>query len=338
MLSSLLITLREGIEAALIIGIIITYLIKINKSVYIKDIVLGIVLAILASIGTAWLFERIMGGFSGRSEEVFEGVVMLLAVSILTYMIIWMHHQAKNIAGNIREQVNAYLSHKQIYGLVFLGFISVYREGVETVLFFAALRAVEAASWLGGILGLVLAITLALLFFQTTRHFSLRAFFQFTGIFIILIAAGLFSHGIHDLQEAEIIPTVKEHLFDINPTIAYGKTEKTESFLAQPDWQQKVLGSPEGEEKLLLLQGLIRDDGPYRSKKYQPYKSLIREGWVKVKSPVRLAFHEDGIVGSSLKTLFGYNANPSLIGFLSYLLYYLGVYGLIRLSQHRLDQ
>jgi len=338
MLSSLLITLREGIEAALIVGIIITYLTKINKSIYIKDIILGIALAILASIGTAWLFARIMGGFNGRSEDIFEGVIMLLAVSILTYMIIWMHHQAKNIAGNIREQVNAYLSHKQIYGLVFLGFISVYREGVETVLFFAALRAVEAASWLGGILGLVLAITLAILFFQTTRHFSLRLFFQFTGIFIILIAAGLFAHGIHDLQEAEVIPIVKEHLFDINPTIIYGETKKIDSFLSQSDWKQKILKRPEGEEELILLQGLIRNNGIYRSKKYKPYKSLIREGWVEVKSPFRLAFHENGIGGSFLKALFGYNGNPSLIEFLAYFLYYLGVYGLIRLSLHRLDQ
>lgn len=338
MLSSLLITLREGIEAALIVGIIITYLTKINKSIYIKDIVLGIAMAILASVGTAWLFERIMGGFSGRSEETFEGVIMLLAVCVLTYMIIWMHHQAKNIAGNLREQVNTYISHKQIYGLVFLGFISVYREGVETVLFFAALRAAETASWLGGVLGLVLAVTLAILFFQTTRHFSLRAFFQFTGLFIILIAAGLFAHGIHELQEAEIIPIVKEHLFDINPTITYGRTKKTEPFLSRPDWRQVILKRPEGEEEVLLLQELIQNNGLYQSKKYKPYKNLIQEGLVEVKSPFRLAFHEKGAIGGFLKALFGYNGNPSLIEFLAYLLYYLGVYGLMRLSQHHLDQ
>jgi len=265
-------------------------------------------------------------------------VIMLLAVCILTYMIIWMHHQAKNIAGNLRDQVNAYLNHKQIYGLVFLGFISVYREGVETILFFAALQAAEAASWLGGMLGLVLAITLAILFFQTTRHFSLRSFFQFTGLFIILIAAGLFAHGIHDLQKAKVIPTVKEQLFDINPTITYGETKKIESFLSRPDWQQKILKRPEGEEELLLLQGLNRNNGIYRSKKYKPYKSLIREGLVEVKSPFRLVFHENGTGGSFLKALFGYNGNPSLIEFLAYFLYYLGVYGLIRLSLHRLDQ
>ncbi len=337
MLASLLITLREGIEAALIVGIIITYLSKINKSVYIKEVILGIVIAVFASAGTAWLFEKIMGGFRGRSENIFEGVIMLLAVSVLTYMIIWMHHQAKNIAGNLREQINAYITHRQIYGLAFLGFISVYREGVETVLFFAALRAADAASWIGGILGLLIAVILAILFFKTTQHFSLKRFFQLTGLFIILIAAGLFAHGIHELQEAGVIPTVKEHLFDINPTLTYSKTEKMDSFLSQPDWQKKIPGKNQ-EEVFTLIQSLIQNNGTYQSKEYKPYQPLIQEGWVRVESPFRLAFHENGIVGSFLKALFGYNANPSLIELLSYLLYYFGIYGLVRLSRHRLDQ
>ncbi|NOZ64559.1 MAG: hypothetical protein GXO71_06480 [Caldiserica bacterium] len=336
MLASLLITLREGIEAALIVGIIITYLSKINKSAYIKEVVLGIVIAVFASAGTAWLFEKIMGGFSGHSENIFEGVIMLLAVSVLTYMIIWMHHQAKNIAGNLKEQINAYISHRQIYGLAFLGFISVYREGVETVLFFAALRAADAASWIGGILGLLIAVILAILFFKTTRHFSLKRFFQVTGLFIILIAAGLFSHGIHELQEARIIPTVKEHLFDINPTITYGKTEKMGSLLSRPDWQKKIPGENQ-EEVFAFIQSLTRND-TYQSKKYKPYQPLIQEGWVEVKTPFRLAFHENGTVGSFLKALFGYNANPSLIELLAYLFYYFAIYVLVRLSRHRLDQ
>lgn len=341
MVASLLITLREGIEAALIIGIIITYLAKINQSRYIKTVIYGAITALLASGLTAWVFEKVLGGFEGRTEEIFEGIVMLVAVCVLTYMVIWMHHQARYIAGSIKHEIDTYISSRQIYGLAFMSFIAVYREGVETVLFFAALRSAEAAtSLLGGILGVILAVLLALAFFKAARGFSLKRFFQITGILLVLIAAGLFAHGIHELQEARVIPVIKEHLFDINPTITYHKTEKLDLLISDHDWQNKFLDKKYNQKEVALIENVIDDKGTYKSKTYDEYyKNLIDDGYIKVSTPFRLAFHEGGTIGSFLKAMFGYNGNPSLIEFMGYILYYLFIFGLLKLlSRHRMGQ
>lgn len=339
MIASLLITFREGVEAALIVGIIITYLSRINQSRYIKTSIYGVITALLASGLTAWFFEKVLGGFKGRSEELFEGIVMLIAVCVLTYMVIWMHHQARYIAGSVRHKIDTYISGRQIYGLAFLSFIAVYREGVETVLFFAALRSAEVdTSLLGGVLGIILAVLFTLAFFKTAKRFSLRRFFQITGILLVLIAAGLFAHGIHELQEAKVIPTIKEHLFDINPAITYEKTEILDSLISGHNWQDKFLGRKYGQNEVSFIENMIDNKGIYKSKTYKYYKNLIDDGYVKVSTPLRLAFHERGSIGSFLKAMFGYNGNPSLIEFMGYFLYYLFVFGLVKLSRHRMDQ
>lgn len=339
MLASLLITLREGVEAALIVGIVITYLVKINQSRYIKTSIYGVIIAILASVLTAWFFEKMLGGFAGRREDMFEGIVMLVAVGVLSYMVVWMHHQAKYIARGIKHKIDLYASKRQMYSLGFLCFVAVYREGVETVLFFAALKSAgTAASWLGGILGIVSAILFAFIFFTSTRRFSLRHFFQITGVFLVLIAAGLFAHGIHELQEAGVIPVIKEHIFDINPTIKYQKTEKLDLLISDSSWEDKFLESNYGEKEVDFVRNIINNAGTYRSKRYKYYKNLIDEGYIKVSTPFRLAFHERGAIGSFLKAMFGYNPNPSLIEFTSYILYYLFVLIFVRLSRHRMDQ
>lgn len=339
MVTSLLITLREGIEAALIVGIVITYLTKINQSRYIKTCICGVMAAILASILTALLFEKILGGFTGRAEEIFEGIVMLIAVCVLSYMVIWMHHQAKYVATSIKHKIDTYTSKRQIYSLGFLCFIAVYREGVETVLFFTALRSMgTATSWLGGILGIVIAVLLAFIFFTSTRRFSLRHFFQITGIFLVLIAAGLFARGIHELQEARVIPVIKEEIFDVNPAITYEKTAELDLLIKNHNWQDKFLDRKYGSQELRLIEDMINNDGIYKSKRYKHYKNLVDQGYIRVSTPLALAFHERGSVGSFLKAIFGYNGNPSLVEFAGYILYYLSVLTFMRLSKHKMDQ
>jgi len=340
MLVNLLIMLREGIETALVIGIIITYLAKINQSRYIKTIIYGAITALLASGLTAWVFEKILGGFEGRTEEIFGGIVTLVAVCVLTYMVIWMHHQARYIAGSIRREIDTYISSRQIYGLAFMSFIAVYREGVETVLFFTALRSAEVAtSLLGGILGVILAVLLALAFFKVTRGFSLKRFFQITGILLVLIAAGLFAHGIHELQEARVIPVIKEHLFDINPTITYHKTEKLDLLISDHNWQEKFLDRKYGQKEVALIENMVDHKGIYKSKTYEYYKNLIDDGYIKVSTPLRITFHEGGTTGNFLKAMFGYNGNPSLIESMGYILYYLFVFGLLKLlNRHKMGQ
>lgn len=340
MIVNLLIMLREGIETALVIGIIITYLAKINQSRYIKTIIYGVITALLASGLTAWVFEKILDGFEERSGEIFGGIVTLVAVCVLTYMVIWMHHQARYIAGSIRHEIDTYISSRQIYGLAFMSFIAVYREGVETVLFFTALRSAEVAtSLLGGILGVILAVLLALAFFKATRGFSLKRFFQITGILLVLIAAGLFAHGIHELQEARVIPVIKEHLFDINPTITYHKTEKLDLLISDHNWQEKFLDRKYGQKEVALIENMVDHRGIYKSKTYEYYKNLIDDGYIKVSTPLRITFHEGGTTGSFLKAMFGYNGNPSLIESMGYILYYLFVFALLKLlSRHKMGQ
>jgi len=252
MLNSLLITLREGLEAALIIGIILGYLSKINQKQFYKYIFIGIGLGVASSILTAILFERIAGGFEGRAEEIFEGIVMLVAVVILTTMIFWMNKQSNTIGVDVREKVEIAVGKRQSLGLIALAFVSIFREGIEIVLFMNAtvVNSSAESSLLGGILGLAIALIIAWIVFRTAVNINLKRFFQITGLFIIFISAGMLAGGIHELQEAGILPVFIEHVWDIN--------------------------------------GIL---------------------------------DEEGILGSFLKAMFGYNANPSIAEVIAYLAY-----------------
>lgn len=218
MAGAFLITLREALEAALIIGIVLGYLAKIGQTRWTSHVWVGTGLAVLASAATAYLFERLVGGFEGRSEEIFEGVVMLIAVVVLTSMILWMQRQARQIKGELQHRIDATLASGQVWGLSALAFFAVYREGVETVLFLkaAVLAGGTGGALVGGLLGILLAVAIAYLLFRTSVSFNLRQFFLITGSVLVLFAAGLLAHGIHELQEAGVVPVIIEHLWDMN--------------------------------------------------------------------------------------------------------------------------
>lgn len=218
MTSSLLIMLREGLEAALIIGIILGYLSKTGQSRLNRYVYAGTGLGIIASVITAVMFQLLAGGFEGRAEEIFEGVIMLIAVAVLTSMILWMQNQGKSIKGEIQEKIEEAITERKLLGLISLAFLSVFREGVEVVLFLNALFLQQGSSGaiIGSITGLALALAIAYIVFRTTANVDLRRFFIGTGTFLLLMAAGLLAHGIHELQEAGILPVIVEHLWDIN--------------------------------------------------------------------------------------------------------------------------
>lgn len=222
MLSSFFIAFREGLEAFLIIGIIISYLYKIGEIRYIKHVIFGSVAAIAVSIGLAYIFELFLGGFEGKVEEIFEGSIMLLAVIVLTYMLFWMNNQAKNIKSDIETSVDKAIDKGRIFSLFFLGFIVVLREGAETVLFFRALSFQSSSRELiiGGVIGIISSIVLALIFFVSTRKVNLSLFFRITAILIMFIAAGLLATSIHEFQEAGIIPVIKDNFYDISSFIS----------------------------------------------------------------------------------------------------------------------
>jgi len=219
MLGSLLITLREGLEAALIIGIILAYLDRTGNRKGFKHVWVGTTLAVALSIAAGAAIYLIAGEMSGAAEEIFEGLAMFLAAGILTWMIFWMRKQAVNIKAHLHAQVQSALTSGSSLALVLLAFFIVIREGIETVLFlFAATRVAESPALFtaGGLLGLVMAVLLGWSIYKGSAHLNLRAFFNVTSIVLIVFAAGLLAHGMHELHETNVIPPIIEHLWDIN--------------------------------------------------------------------------------------------------------------------------
>lgn len=222
MLSSFFISFREGLEAFLIIGIVISYLYKTGERSFIKHVIFGALSAIVLSVAIAYIFELLLGGFAGKTEQIFEGSVMLLAVVVLTYMIFWMNSQAKKVKSDIEISVDNAIGKKKIFSLFFLGFIIVLREGAETVLFFRAISFQTDSRGLivGGVIGIISAIALALVFFISTIKVNLSLFFRITGILVMFISAGLLSASVHEFQEAGVIPVIKGNVYNISNFIS----------------------------------------------------------------------------------------------------------------------
>jgi high-affinity iron transporter len=219
MLSVFLITLREGLEAALIIGIILAYLSATNNRQGFKPVWLGTSLAVLVSLIAGATVYLLAGELTGQAEEVFEGFAMFLAVGILTWMIFWMRKQAVDIKAHLQTKIESVLTSGSSLGLIVIAFVVVVREGIETVLFlFAATKVAESPLLftVGGLLGLVVAVGIGYSIYKGSSRLNLRTFFNVTSIVLIVFAAGLLAHGIHEFHEAGIIPPIIEHVWDIN--------------------------------------------------------------------------------------------------------------------------
>ncbi len=222
MTSALLITLREGLEASLIVGIIFAYLNRTGNRRAFKPVWLGTGLAIITSVIVGALIYRIAGEFTGKAEQIFEGTAVFIAAIVLTWMIFWMRKQARNIRQDLQAQIQASLQKGSSSGLVLLSFVAVVREGIETALFlFAATKttASGAQSITGGLIGLAAALILGYGIYKGTSKLNLRVFFNITGMLLILFAAGLVVRGVQEFQEAGIIAPVVEHVWDFSGTL-----------------------------------------------------------------------------------------------------------------------
>ena len=213
----LIVGLREGVEAALVVGIIIAYLTKIGQPALRRSVYLGAGLAVLGSIAAAGVFAALFGEFKGSAEQLFEGFAAILAVIVLTSMILWMMKAAKNIRRHVEQRIDVLVDRRQITGLASLAFLAVFREGVETVLFMAGLAgtATTADIAAGVGLGLLAAAFLGYGVFAAAWKIDLRRFFQATGLLLIIIAAGLFALGVHELQEAGWLPWLSGTAYDL---------------------------------------------------------------------------------------------------------------------------
>jgi high-affinity iron transporter len=219
-----LLAFREGLEAALIIGIVLGVLGRMERKDQNWIVWLGAGLAGLVSLIIGAGLHALGVAFEGRAEEIFEGIAMLLAAAVLTWMIFWMARQGRGIQSELEQDVRRAAIRGGAWALFALAFVAVFREGIELALFLtaAAFTASTGAILIGGLLGLVLAVIAGWLLFATTRRLDIRAFFRVTSVLLILFAAGLVAHGVHELNEAGWIPSIVEHVWDVNPLLDEG--------------------------------------------------------------------------------------------------------------------
>ncbi len=227
MLAGFLLALREGIEAALIISIVLGMLKKMNRSDRVPVVWMGVAGAALLSAAAAILLNVIGAEFEGPAEQVFEAFTMLFAAAVLTWMIFWMQKQGRQIQKGLEAEVREALSGGQTAALFSVAFLAVLREGIELALFLTAVNfstplvmgEPPILGWLGGVLGLIAAIVIGWLMYESAVKLNLRRFFQFTSIVLIFFAAGLVGHAVGELNELGWLPPVIAHVYDLNHLI-----------------------------------------------------------------------------------------------------------------------
>ena len=226
MLPSYLLSLREGIEAALIIGIVIGALRKIRRTDLVPALWWGVLSAAAVSTLAAVLLTSFGLELEGPAEPIYEGATMLLAAGILTWMIFWMSQQARTLKSELEEGVNKAAASAGGRAIFWLAFVAVVREGVELALFLtASIFATDVLQTaIGAALGLGTAILLGWSIFAAIVRLDLRRFFQVTGFLLILFAAGLVAHGVHEFNEVGLIPSVIEHVWDLNSVVSEDST------------------------------------------------------------------------------------------------------------------
>jgi len=215
MLSGFVLAFREGLEAALIISIILGVITRLERRQLIPVVWLGTAAGVALSLAIAFALVRAGLEFEGVSEEVFEAATMLLAAGILTWMVFWMQKSSAGLRSSLENRVNQGQGCWQVF---MLSFLAVLREGVELALFLLAIGfAMDNRQVLtGALLGLAAAVFAGQIWFRTSNRLALRKFFQITNILLLFFAAGLFALGIHALIELHWLPAVVEPLYDLS--------------------------------------------------------------------------------------------------------------------------
>ena len=228
MLPSYLLSLREGLEAALIIGIALGALRQIRRPDLAPAVWLGTLSAAVVSTLAAILLTQLGLSLQGSAEQVFEGIAMLLAAGILTWMIFWMNSEGQHLRAQLENGVSRAVSSADRRALYWLAFVAVVREGIELALFLTAsffvgnnadVESNTIQILAGATLGLGTAALLGWTLFATTVRLDLRRFFQVTGFLLVLFSAGLVAHGVHEFNELSWIPAVIDPLWDVNAFI-----------------------------------------------------------------------------------------------------------------------
>ena len=217
MLQAFVITLREGVEAALIVGITLAYLTKIGRPKLRKTVYAALAAAFVGSIGVAIVISR-----THLNEDAFEGWVMLVAAFFVVTMVVFMMKTGRKLKGEIEGKVGLLAGNDAWFGLFAFIFLMVLREGAETVLMLAAvsLNSTELLSFLGTLLGVIAAIAFGVMFVKGSVRINLQKFFRVTTAIMFLVAAQLLISGLHELSESGVIPSSKREMAIIGPIVS----------------------------------------------------------------------------------------------------------------------
>ena len=229
MFANYLIGLREGLEAALVVSILVAYLVKTERRHLLPRIWAGVALAVAVSLGFGAALTWGPRGLTFEAKEAIGGGLSIVAVAFVTWMIFWMARAARGLGGTLRGQIDTAAEGGR-WSLAVVAVLAVGREGLETALFlWAATKAgtretvgTVTPTWeplVGAGLGLLTAVVLGYLIYRGAISINLTKFFTWTGAFLILVAAGVLAYGIHDLQEAGFLPGINNLAFDVSDTI-----------------------------------------------------------------------------------------------------------------------
>lgn len=222
MLSTFIIALREGLEAALIVGILVAYLVKTGRKALLAPLWAGVALAVLVSLATGAFLTITSTELSSRGEEFFAGTTSFLAVGFVTWMVFWMKRTARHLKGQLEGQMSTAVLAGPL-ALAAAAFFAVVREGLETSLFiYANFKTVSStpSATIGLFLGLGLAIALGHLIYRSSIKINLSKFFNYTGIALVVVAAGVLSYGIHEYQELGWLPGADFLIWDVTSVVA----------------------------------------------------------------------------------------------------------------------
>jgi len=216
MLQALIITLREGVEAALIVGITLAYLTKIGRADLRRTVYWALIAAFLGSVAGAVILSR-----TGINQDKFEGWVMLVAAVFVVSMVIFMMSAGRRMKGEIETKVSSLTGTGSSWGLFAFVFLMIFREGVETVLALAgiSLNSTELMSLLGTLLGVTLAVVFGVMFVKGSVRINLQKFFRVTSVILFFVAVQLIVSGLHELSESGVLPSSKQEMALVGPIV-----------------------------------------------------------------------------------------------------------------------
>jgi high-affinity iron transporter len=247
-LGNFLIGLREGLEAALVVSILVAFLVRTDRRHVLPKVWFGVAIAVAISVGVTLVLALTQQALTFEAQEALGGSLSIIAVGFVTWMIFWMRRTARTISADLRGKLEDAIKMGST-AVVLMAALAVGREGLETALFFftAAQAAGETSQPLiGFLLGIAVAVVLAYLLYRGAVKINLGRFFMVTGALLIFVAAGILAYGVHDLQEAGILPGLNSLAFDVSATVPpdswYGVLLKgVFNFSPQTTWLEAVV-------------------------------------------------------------------------------------------------